>query len=141
MAMLILKTEPGDYSFDDLVREKRTVWSGVSNPAALANLRGARKGDDVLIYHTGDEKRIVGLAKVVKEAYEDPKQPGLNDRGEPKFAVIEIAAGKAVPTPVTLAEIKAEPKLAGLGLVRQGRLSVVPVGAAEERVLRGMLGI
>jgi predicted RNA-binding protein with PUA-like domain len=141
MAMLILKTEPGDYSFGDLVREKRTVWSGVSNPAALANLRAAKKGDDILIYHTGDEKRIVGLAKVVKEAYEDPKQPGTNGRGEPKFAVIEIAPVKPVPTPVTLAEIKAEPKLAGLGLVRQGRLSVVPVSAAEEKVLRAMLGI
>jgi predicted RNA-binding protein with PUA-like domain len=141
MAMLILKTEAGDYSFGDLVREKRTVWSGVSNPAALANLRGAKKGDDILVYHTGDEKRIVGLARVVKEASEDPKQPGTNDRGEPKFAVIEIAAVRAVPRPVTLAEIKAEPMLANLALVRQGRLSVVPVSAAEEKVLRAMLGI
>jgi predicted RNA-binding protein with PUA-like domain len=139
--MLILKTEPGDYSFDDLVREKRTVWSGVSNPAALANLRAAKKGEDILVYHTGDEKRIVGLAKVAKEASEDPERPGTNDRGEPKFPVIEIAAVKAVPTPVTLAEIKAEPKLAGLALVRQGRLSVVPVAAAEEKALRAMLGI
>ena len=105
----IRQTEPADYSFADLERDHRTRWSGVSNPVALKHLRSMAPGDPVMIYHTGDEKRIVGLARVA----------GL--------PVVDVSAGAALPTPVTLAAIKADPAFADLALVRQGRLSVVPV--------------
>lgn len=121
MSYWILKTEPSTYSFADLARERRAVWDGVANPVALRNLREMKEGDEVFIYHTGDEKAIVGLAKVVKTAYPDPK---AND---PKLVVVELSAGKPVPRPVTLAAIKADPAFKDLALVRQGRLSVVPV--------------
>src|SRR5690349_19351002 len=106
MATFLVKTEPGDYSFDDLVKDKETMWSGVSNPVALKNLRSVRKGDDVLVYHTGDEKAVVGLAKAASGPYEDPKRPGLTDDGQPKFAVIDLKAVRPAKTPVTLATIK-----------------------------------
>ncbi len=143
MATLLVKTEPSTYSFDDLLKDKTTRWDGVSNPAALAAVRAAKKGDDVLVYHTGDEKAIVGLARVEKPAYEDPKQPGLNDRGEPKFAVIDLAAVKAAKTPhaATLALIKADPRFKEFALVRIGRLSVMAVPPALDKVLRGMAGL
>ena len=102
----ILKTEPSDYSFADLQRDRRTRWSGVSNPVALKHLRSMAPGDEVMIYHTGGEKRIVGLARVAGAPY-----------GEP------------IAKPVTLAAIKADAAFAELALVRQGRLSVVPVPA------------
>jgi len=117
----ILKTEPSDYSFADLRRDRRTRWSGVSNPVALKHLRSMTAGDDVMIYHTGDEKRIVGLAKVAGEPYPDP------DAGDERRTVVDVSAGEAVSKPVTLAAIKADPAFADLALVRQGRLSVVPV--------------
>ena len=115
----ILKTEPSDYSFADLERDRRTRWSGVSNPVALRHLRSMAAGDLVMIYHTGDEKRIVGLARVAGAPYPDPD----NER----LTVVDVSADAALPTPVTLAAIKAEPAFADLALVRQGRLSVVPV--------------
>ncbi|MEP7325925.1 MAG: EVE domain-containing protein [Gemmatimonadota bacterium] len=117
----ILKTEPSTYSFDHLVREKQGAWDGVANPVALKNMRTMAVGDPVLIYHTGDEKAMVGMAKVVRSAYPDPK---LNND---KMVVVDLEAGKPLPTPVTLAAIKADPAFADLALVRQGRLSVVPV--------------
>jgi predicted RNA-binding protein with PUA-like domain len=141
MALFLVKTEPDDYSFADLQKDKKTVWSGVSNPAALIQLRLMKVGDEVLVYHTGDEKAIVGLAKVVKGAYEDPKQPGKNDRGGPKNAVVELAAVKPVKTPVTLGEIKADARFKELGLVKQSRLSVMAVPAGMVKPLLGMLGI
>ena len=87
MATFLFKTEPSEFSFADLQAKPDGVWDGVSNASALIHLRTIRKGDDVLIYHTGDEKAIVGLARATSDAFEDPKQPGQNDRGEPKFAV------------------------------------------------------
>ncbi len=121
MSYWILKTEPSTYSFADLVRDGRTTWDGVSNPVALRNLREMHVGDELLIYHTGDEKAVVGHAKVVKAAFLDPKT------GDPKRVVVDIAAGKPLARPVTLAEIKADPAFKELALVRQGRLSVVSV--------------
>jgi predicted RNA-binding protein with PUA-like domain len=117
----ILKTEPSDYSFADLQRDRRTRWSGVSNPVALKHLRSMTAGDEVMIYHTGDEKRIVGLAKVAGTPYLDP------DADDDRLTVVDVSAGEPLPTPVTLATIKADPAFADLALVRQGRLSVVPV--------------
>jgi len=119
----ILKTEPSDYSFADLQRERRTRWSGVSNPVALKHLRSMTPGDEVMIYHTGDEKRIVGLAKVAGAPYPDP------DAGDERLTVVDLSAGEPLAQPVTLAAIKADPAFADLALVRQGRLSVVPVPA------------
>lgn len=141
MATLLFKTEPSEYSFADLAKVKRATWNGVTSNAALSHLRAAAVGDEVLIYHTGDEKAIVGLAKVVKKAYEDPAQPGLNARGEPKFAVVDLTAIRAVKMPVTLAQIKADTRFAKFPLVTQGRLSVMPVPADLDKVLRALTGL
>lgn len=121
MAFWIFKTEPESYSFADLVRDGGTVWDGISNNAALLHLRAARPGDQVLIYHTGDERRAVGIAEVTSAPYPDPQ---LND---PKLVVVDVRPLRALPRPVTLAAIKADPFFADFALVRQGRLSVVPV--------------
>ena len=121
----ILKTEPSTYSFDDLVKAKRAVWDGVANPVALKNLRAMAKGDDALIYHTGDEKAVVGVATILSTAYPDPKQK------DPRFVVVDLKAVRPLKRAVTLAEIKADPAFADLALVRQGRLSVVAASAAQ----------
>jgi predicted RNA-binding protein with PUA-like domain len=126
----IVKTEPSAYSFDQLEKEKRTVWDGVKNAVALKNIRAMKKGDAVMVYHTGDEKRIVGLATVVSEPYPDPKA------GDESLVVVDLEAGKRLKRPVTLAEIKADPDFRDLALVRQGRLSVVPV---EERLWKKLM--
>jgi predicted RNA-binding protein with PUA-like domain len=117
----ILKTEPSTYSFDRLVKERRAVWDGVSNALALKHIRSMVKGDQAFIYHTGDEKALVGLARIVSEPYPDPKGD------DPKLAVVDIEAGAPLARPVTLAAIKADPAFAELALVRMSRLSVVPV--------------
>ncbi len=121
----LLKTEPSTYSWDDLVREKTAVWDGVSNPVALKNLAAMRPGDDAVIYHTGDEKAVVGLARVTKAAYPDPKAK------DPKLLVVELAPVKPLSRRVTLAEIKADQQFKESALVRQGRLSVVPLSEAQ----------
>jgi predicted RNA-binding protein with PUA-like domain len=131
MSNWILKTEPSTYSFDDLVKQKTAVWDGVKNPLALKHLRAMQPGDEVLIYHTGDEKAAVGLARVTKAAYSDPRQK------DPKLVVVDLKAGGKLPTPVTLATIKADPAFKDLALVRMGRLSVVPATPAQwQRLLR-----
>lgn len=117
----LLKTEPSTYSWDDLVREKTAVWDGVSNPVALRNLAAMKPGDDALIYHTGDAKAVVGLARVTKAAYPDPKAT------DAKLLVVELAPVRPVTRQVTLAEIKADALFRDSPLVRQGRLSVVPL--------------
>ena len=124
MAHWILKTEPSSYSFDQLERDGTAVWDGVKNPVALRNLRAMVPGDQLLIYHTGDEKSIIGFAEVTKAA----------------FPVIEIKAGKRLPRTVSLAAVKAEKALAGLALVRQPRLSVVPADAAQWKRLLALGG-
>jgi predicted RNA-binding protein with PUA-like domain len=115
----ILKTEPSTYSFASLVSRGTDVWDGVANPVALRNLRNMTPGDEVMIYHTGDQKAIVGLATVASDPRPDPKNP--------KLTVIDLTAGASIARPVTLAAIKADPAFADLALVRQGRLSVVSV--------------
>jgi predicted RNA-binding protein with PUA-like domain len=115
----LVKEEPENYSFGELVKDKTTVWAGVRNPVAQRNLREMKKGDRVFFYHTGKEKAVVGTATVSKTAYPDPK--------DEKLVVVEIAAGKALPRPVTLAEIKADKRFKDMPLVRIARLSVQPV--------------
>ena len=121
----LFKEEPTHFSFDALVKDGRTVWSGVKNPLAQKHLRGVRKGDRILYYHTGNEKAVVGIARAVSNAYLDPK-----DRTG-KQSVVDIAPQKKLPRPVTLAEIKANPVFSTFPLVRISRLSVMPVTDAE----------
>ncbi len=122
----LLKTEPSTYSFAKLQQEKTTVWDGVSNPVALKNLRAMKPGERLVIYHTGDEKSAVGTATVVSVDASDPRNPQ-----------VKIKAGKAIAKPVTLAAVKANPLFADSPLVRQGRLSVVPLAAAQYKALTG----
>jgi predicted RNA-binding protein with PUA-like domain len=141
MTAFLFKTEPTVYSFADLQRDKRTTWDGITNPAALKFLRTATKGDTAFIYHTGDEKQIVGLARILGAAYEDPKQPGTTAAGEPKFAVLDIAPVKAAKTPLTLETMKADPRFKGFELLRQPRLSVLPVPAEIEALIAKLTGL
>lgn len=125
----LLKTEPSTYSWDDLVRERTAVWDGVTNPVALRNLAAMTPGDDALIYHTGDEKAVVGLARVTKAAYPDPKGKAA------KLLVVELQPVKPLAQQVTLAEIKAARAFQDSPLVRQGRLSVVALNDEQFRHL------
>jgi predicted RNA-binding protein with PUA-like domain len=122
----LLKTEPTAYSFADLQRDKNTVWDGVSNPVALKHLREMKPGDRLVIYHTGDEKSAVGTASVVSMDASDLKNPQ-----------VKIKVAEAIGKPVTLAEVKAQKLFADSPLVRQGRLSVVPLNAAQFKFLTG----
>jgi predicted RNA-binding protein with PUA-like domain len=122
----LLKTEPTVYSFADLQRDKSTTWDGVANPVALRHLRETKAGDRLVIYETGDHKSAVGTASVVSVDAADPKNPQ-----------VKIKAGKALGKPVTLAEVKAHKLFADSPLVRQGRLSVVPLTSAQYKFLTG----
>jgi predicted RNA-binding protein with PUA-like domain len=122
VADFLFKTEPTDFSFVDLVAKGAAVWDGVRNPAALKNLRGMEKGDRVFVYHTGSEKAVVGLARTTSTAYPDPKQ-----RAGTPLSVIDVVPVGAFKRAVSLAELKADPEFESSPLVRQGRLSVVPL--------------
>ena len=122
----LLKTEPSEYSFADLERDQNTIWDGVSNPVALKHLRAMKPGDRLVIYETGDHKSAVGTATVVSSEAVDPGNPQ-----------VKIKAGKALAKPVTLAEVKANKLFADSPLVRQGRLSVVPLNPAQHKFLTG----
>jgi predicted RNA-binding protein with PUA-like domain len=122
----LLKTEPTVYSFADLQRENTTIWDGVTNPVALKNLRAMKPGDQLIIYHTGDEKSAVGTATLVSVDASDPRNPQ-----------VKIKASKPLPKPVTLAEVKANKLFADSPLVRQGRLSVVPLTDAQYKFVTG----
>jgi predicted RNA-binding protein with PUA-like domain len=121
----LFKEEPTHYSFDELVKDKRTVWSGVKNPLAQKHLHAVKKGDRIFYYHTGDEKSVVGIAKALGDAYTDP-----NDKTG-KQAVVDVGPVKKLARPVTLAEIKADSTFKIFALVRISRLSVMPVSDAE----------
>ncbi len=131
----ILKTDADTYPFDQLERERRTVWDGVSNALALKHLRGMAAGDRLLIYHSGDNKALVGLARVAGAPYADPK------RDDAKLTVVDVEVEGRLPRPVTLAEVKADPAFADLGLVRMSRLSVIPVPEEQWRRLLAMGGV
>jgi predicted RNA-binding protein with PUA-like domain len=128
MAWLV-KTEAGTYSYDDLEREGRAVWDGVTNPQAVKNLKSMAVGERVFVYHTGDEKRVVGAAEVVRAAYPDPKDKSG------RLTVVELKPASRLARPVTLADLKAEATFADSPLVKQGRLSVVPLTAAQVRLI------
>jgi predicted RNA-binding protein with PUA-like domain len=134
MAHWLFKSDPEAYGFDDLKRDKKTVWDGVSNPLALKNLRSARKGDSVFIYHSGEQKSLIGLAEIVKEAYPDPKQKNA------KLVVVEIKYVKRLKRPVSLAEVKVRKEFADFLLVRMPRLSVMPVTDAQWKSLMKLAG-
>jgi predicted RNA-binding protein with PUA-like domain len=130
----IVKTEPSTYSFDELARQRTAVWDGVKNNLALKHLRQMRPGDRVLVYHSGAEKAVVGVAEVTSAAYPDPKQR------DPKLVVVDLKAAGRLPQPVPLAEIKREKAFADLGLVRIGRLSVMPASTDQFQRLLALGG-
>jgi predicted RNA-binding protein with PUA-like domain len=124
-AKWLLKSDPEEYSFDDLLRDKGTVWDGVSNNLALKHLRTIRCGDLAFIYHSGQERAVVGVAEIRRDPYPDPKQQ------DPRRIVVELQAKEKLLRPVTLAEIKKHSALKGFDLVRLPRLSVMPVKDAQ----------
>jgi predicted RNA-binding protein with PUA-like domain len=128
----LFKEEPSNYSFDALVKDKKTTWSGVKNPLAQKHLRSVKQGDRVFYYHTGDEKSVVGIAKALGDAYPDPEdQTG-------KAHVVDVAPVKRLAQPVTLAAIKADTAFKDFALVRISRLSVMPVSDAEWKRIEKM---
>jgi len=121
----LFKEEPTHYSYDDLVRDRKTSWTGVKNPLAQKHLRAVKKGDRIFYYHTGDEKAVVAVAKAATDSYADPKD------GSGKLAAVDVAPVQKLARPVTLAEIKAKPVFKDFPLVRISRLSVMPVSDRE----------
>ena len=134
MAYWLIKSEPSSYAWSQLVKEKKTSWTGVRNPQASANLRAMKAGDRCFFYHSGEGKEIVGVAEVVKAAYPDP-----TDKSG-KAVTVDVKPVEAVKQPVTLAAIKADPTFKDFKLVRQSRLSVVPVSADHWKLLMKMSG-
>ena len=137
MTIWLLKTEPGEFSFDDLVARGVEPWDGVTNPTALRNLRAAQSGETCVIYHTGDERQAVGLATVERTAYPDPKR----DPPDEKLIVIDVRVGARLPKPVRLDQIKADARFADSPLVRMGRLSVVSLTDEQYAALLEMAGM
>ena len=130
----LMKEEPSNYSYDDLARDGRTAWTGVRNPLAQKHLRSIRKGDRIFFSHTGNEKAVVGIARAAGDAYPDP----ADKTG--KLYAVDVEPVKKLPSPVTLASIKAEKAFASFPLVRMARLSVMPVSEAEWKRIEGMAG-
>jgi predicted RNA-binding protein with PUA-like domain len=134
MAYWLVKSEPSSYSWDQLVKEGRTFWSGVRNFQASSNLKAMKNGDRAFFYHSGEDKAVVGIAEIVKEYYPDH----TDESG--KFGMVDVIPVAALPKPVTLAQIKAEPKLKDLVLVRQSRLSVMPIDEKSWKLICAMGG-
>ena len=135
MAFWLVKSEPSSYSWEQMVKDGRTFWSGVRNFQASNNLKAMAKGDRAFFYHSGDDKAVVGIVEVVKEYYPDH----TDESG--KFGMVDVKAVASVKTPVTLAAIKAEPKLKNLLLVKQSRLSVMPIDEPSWRLICSMGGV
>jgi predicted RNA-binding protein with PUA-like domain len=134
----LVKTEPGTYSFAQLQKDKTTAWTGIRNYTARINLRAMAQGDEVFVYHSVSEKAVVGLATVVRTAYPDPTvEP--DEKGD--WVCVDLKAGKAFHRPVSLKTIKAHPTLKDLLLVRQSRLSVLPLGEKDAAELRKLDGL
>lgn len=130
----LVKSEPFKYSWDQLVKDKKTTWDGVRNYAARINLRAMKKGDEVLFYHSNEGMEIVGIAKVEKEAFQDPTTE------DERWVAVELKAFKKLKKPVTLAEIKDDKRLKDMALVRLGRLSVQPVTKEEWKMIMELSG-
>jgi predicted RNA-binding protein with PUA-like domain len=135
MAYWLIKSEPAKYSFADLRRDGKTIWDGVRNNQAALYLKAMKIGDEALYYHSVEELAVVGIARVCKEAFIDPTDP------KARFVAVEFEPVKPMPKPVTLAEMKADPALAGMAMFRQFRLSVSPVTPDEWRVICAKGGI
>ena len=135
MAYWLIKSEPSAYSWDQLVKDKKTSWTGVRNFQAQINLKAMKVGDRAFFYHSGEGKEIVGIAEVIKEAYPDPSDK------TGKFVCVDIKADKPLKTAVTMAAIKADKKLAAMALVKYSRLSVQPVTAEEWKMVCKMGGM
>lgn len=135
MKYWMVKQEPDSYPWEQFVRDGRTAWTGVRNFQARNNLRAMKKGDEVFYYHSVTGKSVMGLARVAREAYPDPTAK------EGDWSCVDLVPLKACRTPVTLEAIKAEPRLSALPLLRQSRLSVMPVAAAEAAVLKKTGGL
>lgn len=134
MAYWLIKTEPGTWSWEDQLRDKVTFWDGVRNYQASNNMKAMKKGDKAFFYHSVNERRIVGIVEVVKEYYPDPS----DESG--RFGMVDVKALRPVKEPVTLQQIKGDPRLAEMALVRQSRLSVCPVTAEQWKIICGMAG-
>lgn len=128
-AYWLVKSEPFKYSWEKFIQDKKTFWDGVRNYQARNNLRDMKKGDEVFFYHSNEGMEIVGIAKVVKEAYPDPT---IDDE---RWLAVDLKPVRALKAPVTLAQMKAEKRLKDLGLIRQGRLSVSPITAEQWAVI------
>ena len=126
----LMKTESGTYSWDDLARDKKATWDGVRNFQARTNLKAMKKGDLVFIYHTGDEKAVIGIAHITKEHFPDP--------ADKDWVVVDIAPDKKLKNPVTLAQIKSDKRLSNMVLVKVARLSVQPVKKEEFDIVVGL---
>ena len=135
MAYWLLKSEPSSYSWAQMTKDGRTFWSGVRNFQASSNMKAMKKGDRAFFYHSGDDKAVVGTVEIAKEYYPDH----TDETG--KFGMVDVQAAQPVKTPVTLAAIKAEPKLKHLLLVKQSRLSVVPIDEPSWKLICAMGGI
>jgi predicted RNA-binding protein with PUA-like domain len=135
MAYWLVKSEPFKYSWDQLVKDKQTFWDGVRNYAARIHLRAMKKGDEVLFYHSNEGTEIVGIARVVKEAYQDPTTDDTN------WVAVDLKPVKKLKKPVSLAQVKAEKRLKNMALVRLGRLSVQPVTDDEWEIVMEMGGM
>ena len=129
MAYWLLKTEPGDYSFDNLIKDGKTVWSGVTNNLALIHIRNMKKGDLAFIYHTGNEKQIVGIAEISSNPYPDPKLKN------PKLVVVDLKPKEKLKRYITLSEIKSDKRFSDFALVKITRLSVMPVSKEQWEIL------
>jgi predicted RNA-binding protein with PUA-like domain len=134
MAYWLVKSEPNKYAFADLQRDGKTVWDGVRNNAAALHLKAMKLGDEVLYYHSQEGLEVVGVAKVAGESFLDPSDPAG------RFVAVELAPVRALPKPVSLQAMKANPALAGLEMIRQGRLSVSPVRPEEWKAILKMAG-
>lgn len=135
MAHWLVKSEPASWSWDDQLRDQVTAWTGVRNHQAAKSLRSMRLGDTCFFYHSVEEKRIVGVVEVVREAYPDPTAE------DGKWVCVDLKAVRPVPRPVTLQQVKDDPRLAELPLIRQSRLSVMPIDDASWDLLCGMGGL
>ena len=134
MAYWLVKSEPSTYSWDQLVKDKQTTWDGVRNYAARIHLRTMKKGDEVLFYHSNEGTELVGIAKVAKEAYQDPTT------ADEAWVAVDLKPHKKLKKPVTLAQVKADKRLANMALVRPGRLSVQPVTDEEWKMVMELAG-